>query len=149
VKKLIKASNKKHIIRKYVVKATALVLSVLVVAIMMMPLPVLAVSVAVNPGRITIDITESNVATLDVINNGNSSYYYRVYTTEELSQGYIAIEPQEFMLAPRQTEKVSITIAPSIDNMTGSRIYIYVVSTGENSGLQIGAGIKVPVYINN
>ena len=65
---------------------------------------------------------------------------------EEESE-WFTITPAEFTLPPQQSKDVEIAVAPPNNTSGKHNFTICVVSLSPNSGLSIGAGVKVPVEV--
>ena len=150
VRTLIKIDKKPVISESHLVRLTGFLLTLIALLLLLVPAPVLAIGLGVSPGKLNInDSCESSaIATLSVINTGNGESSYRVYVAEEAYEGWFNIEPKEFVLPPKASKTVEISIKPPLGASVQYKTHICVVSLPSGGGLKIGAGIRVPVDVN-
>jgi hypothetical protein len=124
-------------------------LGLLVIAGMVIfPIPALAWGLGVTPARLNFQTSLGGVAkqTLGVINTSEAEASFKVYVEEESE--WFTITPAEFTLLPQQSEDVEIAVATPNNTPGKHNFTICVVSLSPNSGLSIGAGVKVPVAVD-
>ena len=135
---------------KRIIKSVAVILPLIAIVVICVPNTVMALSLAVNPGRIEFNLSENNTSgMLTVINSGNKASLYKVYIVDSDYSDFFNIEPSEFMLAANSSMDVEISIKSPSDCPSNFKERICVVTMGPKSGLQIGAGIRVSIYVNN
>lgn len=115
---------------------------------LMVPPQALALGLGVAPAKLDFSVSPGSTIkeTLNVINQSDEESQFQVYVKGEFEE-WFSITPSEFTLPPAQTKEVEIIVTPP-PNVSGEHdTSIYVVSLSSASGLQIGAGIKVPTHI--
>jgi hypothetical protein len=84
---------------------------------------------------------------ITVFNNGETISHYHVYADSEYAP-WLDISPSGFELAPGESGEVAIDFhLPA--GAEGNRTFrLYILAGSGNSGLDVCAGIKIPVYMH-
>ena len=130
------------------IKTVSLLVFVAIALLALCPDHAWASGVGVSPKELHFDAHDSGFThTLYVINTGDAESSYKVYAEGEYGS-WFEISPNEFRLAPNELIVLEISLSPP-PGVSGKHIAnICVVSFESLSRLQIGAGIKVPAYID-
>ena len=109
----------------------------------------LAFGIGVMPGKMEFSLRPGNtdIKTLNVVNQAGQQSEFQVYVEGEKGT-WFTVTPGEFTLNAQETRGVEILVAPPLT--TAPKEYdfsICVVSIPPSSGLNIGAGIKVPAHV--
>ena len=117
--------------------------------LMLLSTPVLALGLGVSPAKLDFSVSPggNEKKTLNVINQSDTEAQFQVYVEGEYEE-WLVIKPDEFALAPYQTEEIEIKVKPPFNATGEHRCSVCVVSLSPDSGLRIGTGIKVPVQIS-
>lgn len=128
-------------------KASAVVLPIIVV--LLTTSSALALSVGVAPGKMEFRVRpgSTEVQTLHVINQSDQETQFQVYV-EGSNQDWFEITPAEFTLEAQDVKAVEITVAPPLITTSGEHDFTTcVVCLPPGTDLRLGAGIKVPTHV--
>jgi hypothetical protein len=125
-----------------------LTISAITLSFLFFAAPVSASGVGVSPSHLEFGNNSSSFdSILYVINTGERDSLYRLYVDTEY-EDWFNISPDELLLAPDQVAEVQVTVSTPWFTSGEHTAYIRVISFEATSDLQVGAGIKVPVYIS-
>ena len=121
----------------------------LLVLVFISTLPALATGLQVRPGKIAVEMKpgESHNATLLVRNDQSDESHYKVYVKEKAYESWITLGAADFSLPSQQSRDIDIIFNPPLTASGEHKLYIRVLTVNPSSGVTIGAGIKVPIYI--
>ena len=129
-------------------KVIKLSLLLILTFLMLFPAPSLALGLGVSPSRLDFSIDSGSIAreTLHVINDSDEEAQFQVYVEGKYKK-WVSITPRQFTLSPNLSEDVEIAVEPPLDTSGEHDFAVCIVSLSPDSGLCLGAGIKVPARI--
>lgn len=135
---------------KTIVTKLIMILSLVGIIFISFPDSAMALSVGVTPGKLEMNLSEEHTSSsLYVINSDSKTSHYKIYVANTSYKEYFNIEPAEFDLPGNSTMTVNINIQDNCALPDNFIARICVISVSPDSGLKCGAGIRVPVYVNN
>ena len=131
------------------IKVVRLFLLFIVIAFLVsLPSQVQALGIGVAPHQLRLEAYPLGSATssLKVLNPSNEKSHYQVYVEGEVEE-WFSITPEEFVLAPHNSQEIKIALSPSLTASGEHDANICVVSLVSASELKVGYGVKIPVHI--
>lgn len=111
--------------------------------------PACAVGLGVSPYSLEISNLETDhiQRNITVFNNGETISHYQVYADSEYAL-WLDISPSGFELAPGESGEVAIDFHLPAGAEGNHTFRLYILAGSGNSGLDVCAGIKIPVYMH-